>query len=244
MGTVFEITPFPTISTNINPHPPFALTTLHSFCSESNCTDGQTPTTGLVQSSDGNLYGTTFYGGAQGEGSVFEITPVVPLTTETNAGVSAAEKLRILTTRHSFCSEANCTDGQYPTGLVLASNGNLYGTTSMRGSYGGGTVFELTQEGKLTTLHSFCNGTNCTEGQDPIALVQGSNGNFYGTTLQGGVDGDGTVFSFPLSVPPVCNGVVAYYTFNEDIAVSNGDICQFFDGGVTGMAPDTPSLLK
>jgi uncharacterized repeat protein (TIGR03803 family) len=62
-GTVFKITPLG------------KLTTLYSFCAQSGCTDGAYPFAGLVQATDGNLYGTTLFGGANGQGSVFEITP-------------------------------------------------------------------------------------------------------------------------------------------------------------------------
>src|SRR5208337_3098160 len=68
-GTVFKITPAG------------ALTTLHSFCSQPNCTDGGNPYAGLVQASDGNFYGTTFERGANGDGTVFKITPGGTLTT-------------------------------------------------------------------------------------------------------------------------------------------------------------------
>ncbi|MGA2177435.1 MAG: choice-of-anchor tandem repeat GloVer-containing protein [Verrucomicrobiota bacterium] len=132
----------------------------------------QYPSAALVQGSDGNFYGTTEYGGASGEGTVFQVT--------TNG---------TLTTLVSF----NGTNGSYPfAGLVQGSDSNFYGTTQ----YGGtnenyGTVFEMTPAGALTTLVSF-NGTN---GSYPAAaLVQGTNGNFYGTTQSGGASGMGTVF--------------------------------------------------
>jgi uncharacterized repeat protein (TIGR03803 family) len=153
------------------------LTTLYSFCSESNtqfnCTDGEDPEAGLVQATNGNFYGTTSKGGSNGTpyGTVFEIT--------------AAGKL---TTLHSFCSTINhqgyCADGAVPiAGLVQATNGNFYGTTEVGGTNNDGTVFEITAAGKLTTLLSF----NGTHGAQPYAaLVQATNGNFYGTTLIGG----------------------------------------------------------
>ena len=103
-----------------------ALTTLYSFCSQSGCTDGDAPYAGLVQATDGNFYGTTVYGGANGGyGTVFKITP---------GGT--------LTTLYSFCSQSGCTDGAYPdAGLVQDSNGDFNGTTANGGGYG--TVFRL-----------------------------------------------------------------------------------------------------
>jgi uncharacterized repeat protein (TIGR03803 family) len=120
-----------------------------------------------------------------GEGTVFEIT------TEGK-----------LTTLYNFCSKANCTDGRSPqSSLVLAANGNFYGTTFSGGancvsSNGCGTVFEITPAGKLTTLYSFCAKTNCEDGQNPRAgLIQEAGGNFYGTTFSGGnANSAGTLF--------------------------------------------------
>ena len=100
-GTVFKITPGG------------ALTRLYSFCSLSNCLDGYITYAGLVQATDGNLYGTMVLGGAHDDGTVFKITP---------SGTR--------TTLYSFCSQSGCTDGRYPeAGLVQATDGNLYGTT-------------------------------------------------------------------------------------------------------------------
>lgn len=160
-GTVFKLTPAG------------ALTTLYNFCGQWNCTDGAQPWGGLVQASDGNLYGTTQYGGTNANvGTVFKITPSGTLTTV-----------------YSFCALPNCSDGADPeAGLVQGSDGNLYGTTF----YGGaGTAFEITLTGVLTTLHTF----DGTDGEHPQAsLMQATNGLFYGTTASGGADDDGTVF--------------------------------------------------
>jgi len=162
-GTVFKITPGGT------------LTTLHSFDSA----DGAYPYAGLVQATNGNFYGTTSGGGANGYGTVFKITPEGTLTT-----------------LYSFCAQPNCTDGATPYAtLVQATNGNFYGTTEIGGANGYGTVFKITARGTLTTLYSFCAQPNCSDGATPYAgLVQATNGNFYGTTFNGGADGYGTVF--------------------------------------------------
>jgi uncharacterized repeat protein (TIGR03803 family) len=167
-GTVFKITPAG------------VLTTLYSFCSHGNpCTDGQLPQAALTQGTDGNFYGTTYLGGAYGYGSVFQITPT-----------------GVLTTIYSFCAQRGCIDGTNPSaGLVLGTDGNLYGTTLLagancnpiEGNCGGGTVFKITPTGTLTTLYSFCAQPGCTDGSNPTAaLVQATNGNFYGTTSEGG----------------------------------------------------------
>lgn len=166
-GAVFKMTP------------EGQLTRVYSFCAQTNCVDGRAPFLGLVQATDGAFYGTTFSGGTSpscpgGCGTVFKIT--------------AGGKL---TTLHSFSS----IDGARPrSALVQATNGILYGTASTGGAYNSGTVFQITTGGNLTTLYSFCAQTNCPDGLYPIAgLVQGTDGNFYGTT--GGSDNlGGTVF--------------------------------------------------
>jgi uncharacterized repeat protein (TIGR03803 family) len=181
-GTVFKITPSGT------------LTTLYSFGSQSG--DGREPEGALIQAADGNFYGTTLAGGANGQGTVFKITP---------SGT--------LTTLYSFCSQSGCTDGVAPdAGLVQATDGNFYGTTVCGGSGGvispvycssGGTIFKITASGALTTLYSFCSQSSCTDGQNPVVgLVQGSDGNFYGTTQIGGANGFGTVFSLSAGLVP------------------------------------------
>jgi uncharacterized repeat protein (TIGR03803 family) len=150
-----------------------ALTTLYSFCSLVRCADGENPTASMVEGTDGAFYGATSVGGVNGDGTVFKIT---------SSG--------LLTTLHNFCSEENCADGSGPNGLVQAANGNFYGTTYWNGAYDGGTVFEMTPGGALTTLFAFCSRIAhglCVDGNLPEAgLVQGTDGNFYGTTAAGG----------------------------------------------------------
>jgi uncharacterized repeat protein (TIGR03803 family) len=162
-----------------------SLTAVYSFCSQTNCTDGSLPRAGLMQDSNGNLYGTTVGGGANNRGTVFKIAP---------AGT--------LTVLYSFCNLTSCTDGAQPYGgLVQASNGELYGTTFAGGEYDSGSIFSITPGGALTTLYSFCAKSGCPDGADPSGtLIQAANGDFYGTTQDGGVNiscganGCGTVF--------------------------------------------------
>jgi len=220
-GTVFKITPSGT------------LTTLYNFCSQSNCTDGAFPYAGLVQATNGNLYGTTSGGGANNYGTVFKITPSGTLTTlhsfdvtdgaypqaglvqatdgnlyGTTGGGGANNDGTVfkitpggtLTTLHSF----DGTDGAYPNGeLVQATDGKLYGTTVEAGANSAGTVFKITPGGTLTTLHNFCSQSNCPDGASPYAaLVQDTNGTFYGTTELGGANREGTVFSLSVGLGP------------------------------------------
>jgi uncharacterized repeat protein (TIGR03803 family) len=203
-GTVFKITPAG------------ALTTIYSFCAQSNCTDGIYPYAGLAQDSQGNFYGTTSAGGANGDGTVFTITP---------AGV--------LTTLHSFDS----TDGATPyAGLLLASDGTFYGTTGSGGANNDGTIFNITPAGTLTTLHSF----DSTDGSLPYGgLVQDSKGNFYGTTVTGGAYGHGTAFQLnsggTLTTLHSFNSSDGEYPYAGLVQDSKGNFYgTTYDGGTAG----------
>jgi uncharacterized repeat protein (TIGR03803 family) len=169
-GTVFGITPSGT------------ETVLHNFCRASSCgglTGGYNPYAPLIQGTDGFLYGTTVLGGndfqGSGQGTIFKI------------GYAGS-----LARLHVF----EGTDGGDPfAALMQASDGNFYGTTSTFGANDGGTVFKMTPSGTLTTLYNFCAQAECADGADSRGgLVQGTDGNFYGTTYTGGADNYGTVF--------------------------------------------------
>jgi uncharacterized repeat protein (TIGR03803 family) len=179
-----------------------ALTTLHNFDSS----DGHSPLDALIQANDGNFYGTTEVGGppagcpgngSTGCGTIFQFT------------VNGT-----LTTIYTFCSQTNCSDGNFPAGpLVQGTDGNLYGTTYEGGNdstcdapHGCGTVFKITLGGALTTLHSF----RMTDGESPVGgLLQSANGQFYATTRDGGRYGDGTIFSLDMGLAPFATFVRA-----------------------------------
>lgn len=170
-GTVFEITPSGFFSS------------LYSFCATSGCPDGAVPN-GLTQGSDGNIYGTTSGGGvtdscnaASTSGTFFQLTPAGTLTTLT-----------------VFC---RLTGFRPNSTLVPAANGNFYGTTADGGSSlnaDQGTVYEMTPDGSITSLYSFCLQTNCPDGKTPIGLAMGTDGNFYGTTELANADNKGTIY--------------------------------------------------
>ena len=138
--------------------------------------NGQNPVN-LVQGLDGNFYGTSQAGGFFDKdrrvcryhcGTIFKVTP---------SGEA--------TLLYSFCARQICADGAIPTAaMVLASDGNFYGTTEYGGQYGQGTVFKFTPAGVLTTLYSFCAVPYiCPDGGYPVGgMVQGLNGSLYGTT--------------------------------------------------------------
>ena len=156
--------------------PAQTVTTLHTF----DGTDGSEPYAGLIHATDGNLYGTTYLGGANDNGTVFKITP---------SGST-------FTPLYSFCAQTGCVDGALPMAeLVLATNENLYGTTEQGGANNGGTIFKITTRGKWAPVYNFCSLGNCDDGFNPLAgLIQGTTGSLYGTTEGGGTHDNGTIF--------------------------------------------------
>jgi len=153
--------------------------TINDLYSLNGPTDGSTSYANLVQAPDGNFYGTAARDGADGNGTIFKVTP--------------KGEYSVL---YAFQGGAG---GQYPeTGLYLASDGNLYGTTFLGGNYGVGMVYRISTSGVFTSLYSFTGGT---DGASPFAgVIEGSDGNFYGVTASGGAvnaagfTGYGTIF--------------------------------------------------
>jgi uncharacterized repeat protein (TIGR03803 family) len=199
-GTVFKITA------------DGKLTTLHSFGGP---IDGSNPYGALVQSIDGNFYGTTSRGGPNANGTVFKITP--------NG---------VLTTLYSFCAQGQCADGATPfAGLVQASDGNFYGTSYGGGNHsclgGCGTVFRISPVGTLTTLYSF----NSDSGSGPYGgLMQAIDGYIYGTTGSGPSNFSGTVFRFTLG-----GKFATVHRFNQtDGAGPMAGLIQGSDGSLYG----------
>jgi uncharacterized repeat protein (TIGR03803 family) len=135
---------------------------------------GQFPQAGVIRDAAGNLYGTTFVGGAFNNGTVFKL--------------NSAGKDSVL---HSFKGQK--ADGANPSaGLIRDAAGNLYGTTQSGGALNGGTVYELSATGKESLLYSFTSGA---DGGFPLAgVIRDAAGNLYGTTQSGGTSGFGTVF--------------------------------------------------
>ena len=254
-GTVFRISPGGN------------LTNLYSF---KGGTDGYRPYS-LARGTDGNFYGTTERGGTSNNGTVFRISPKGKLShlysftggrdggipyaglvrggdgffygtthnwgTSTNGNFGSGTVFRItpngsLTTLHSFGG----TDGASPYAAVVRGNdGYFYGTTQFggtNGTTGFGTVFRISPDGNFTSLHSFTGGS---DGALPLgSLVQGGDGNFYGTTREGGTSGTGTVFR----ISP--NGTLTnLYSFSggNDGAFPYAGLLQGSDGYFYGSTP-------
>jgi uncharacterized repeat protein (TIGR03803 family) len=167
-GTVFQLTP--------GAHGQWEQKLLHSFNPRGG--GGPSPGARVIFDKTGNLYGTTFEGGARDLGTVFELMPA--------AGGGWTEKVL-----HNFTGRG--VDGNAPyASLIFDAAGNLYGTTSRGGRHSAGTVFQLTPgaDGKWTekVLHSF----NGWDGSQPFAnLIFDAAGNLYGTTFSGGASGTG-----------------------------------------------------
>jgi len=180
-----------------------------------NGTNGSEPTAGVVLGRDGSFYGTTLSGGTNNGGTVFSITPQGTLTT-----------------LWQFATNDPASGHVLLTGLVQGTDGNFYGTTSEGGTNGAGTVFQITPQGLLTSLWQFA--TNApTNGLAPTsALVQGRDGNFYGTTDAGGTNQDGTIFRI------TTNGMLtSLWSFNDTDGKNPDNLALGNDGNFYGTTP-------
>jgi uncharacterized repeat protein (TIGR03803 family) len=191
-GVVYEITPAGSYKA------------LYKFCSQTDCADGSSPQATLVQDASGNLYGTTVYGGAYGEGTVFEITPT--------------DQYIVL---HSF-DGSDGSDGGYPQSApTVANDGNLYGTTT--NGINNGNIYQITPEGTYTSLYSFCNPTRCNAYYATYGLLQGTDGILYGATAYGGSHDSGVVYSLSNNLSPLVKTVpVAAAVGVRVIVLGNG----------------------
>ncbi|MGB7769683.1 MAG: choice-of-anchor tandem repeat GloVer-containing protein [Verrucomicrobiia bacterium] len=183
------------------------LTNLYSFTGGP---DGANPNA-LVQDTNGIFYGTTQNGGANDYGTIFQIQ-LIANGAPTNL--------------YSFTGDG---DGGYPmAGLVQGADGNLYGTASVGGTGDWGSVFNITPDGTFDALHSF---TGVADGGFPYAeLVQGVDGNFYGTTLEGG-NGWGTVFRI---IPGGSVSNLYSFTGGADGGSPEARLVQGVDGSLYG----------
>lgn len=190
-GNYYGMTTGPEPGTIYNVSRSGAFTLLHSMV----YADGQL-CNGMVLGTDGNFYGTCFNGGNNGNstGTFFQVTP---------AGA--------LTVLHYFDGLSSGTsDGCNPEGVPMqAADGNFYGTAKVCGLYNGGMAYKITTAGAFTPIHAFAGGA--TDAQNPQgALIQGGDGNLWGTSYAGGPTGSGTVFKMTLA-----GNVTVVYQFEE-----------------------------
>src|SRR5215469_2137500 len=222
------------------------LTVLHHFSQA----DGVSPYGALVQGTDGNFYGTGYEGGAYGYGTVFKVTPQGTLTvlhnfdltdgtfygTTWQGGVhDRGTVFKItpegtLTTLHSFAA----TEGYFPVAsLVEGRDGNFYGVTTSGGLKCGtgtcGTIFRITPQGSLTTIHKLVASIEGNASEAP--LIQGTDGKFYGTAGGGGTQDFGTVYSVTSA-----GALSVLYCFNSQTigAYPFGGLVQATDGTFYG----------
>jgi len=205
-GTVFKITPAG------------KERVLYSFCSQTNCSDGESPQSGLTLRPDGHFLGATSTGGIQW-GTIFDISPAGSLTT-----------------LYKFTAGKDGGEPEWPP--ILGTDGNFYGTTFAFGALSGcGTIYGIVG-GVFRLLHQFDGSQGC----NPSMLVLGTDGNFYGTTAVGGTTGSGVFFRVTLR-PGKSTLVTVLYNFDGvTLASPEGPLVQGSDGNFYGTMVETQNL--
>jgi uncharacterized repeat protein (TIGR03803 family) len=181
-GTIFEL---------INESGSYQYKRLYSFCSASNCADGASPQSALIEDAAGNLYGAAQSGGATNHGVVFRF--------------GKNGKYKVL---YSACKRANCSDGAAPldvtyqgaaSGVAYDGTSTLFGVNGAGGINDSGTIFRLVPKGErwsFSVVYAFCRRSHCTTGRLPeTGLLADVDGNLYGTTR----DYHGTLFKIDAS---------------------------------------------
>jgi uncharacterized repeat protein (TIGR03803 family) len=230
--------------------------TLHGFPAVAG--DGNSPVAGLIQATDGALYGSTFNGGARDRGTVFRLNPnggytlvhsfARPRGEKPQGGLFQASDGRLYGTTEAGGRRGQGTIfqlrqpsahhvvhhfaddiGTSPTAaLIQASDGNLYGVASSNFPEGNGAVYRLDTDGTYSVAHLFDGGR---EGDDPFApLIQARDGYLYGTTPNGGVFGNGIVFRLGLD-----GAFVVLHSFQRaDGMLPVGGLLEAADGSIYG----------
>jgi len=214
----------------ITPNGAFSI--VHSFPFHG-LTEGSGPAGTLIQGAEGNFYGTTNSGGTTESGTIFKMTPAGDITL-----------------LHSFRDGSVANDGYGPaTGVIMGSDGNFYGTTWLGGLNDAGTIFKMTPGGVVTILHSFDYNPLFPLGDRANALLQGADGNFYGTTTFGGPGiinpeaGDGVIFKItPAGVYTVLHSF-GDGSISGDGATPSGKLIQGPTGTIYGTASNGGSTI-
>jgi len=205
-GSAFKMTPSGT------------FTRIYSFCSLAKCADGSQPWGGLSLGKDGNLYGTTMWGGSLSSGTVFKLTPAGALTTVWNFD--------------------NGTDGGAPWYPPLQNlvDGDFYGVSNTQYSGDYGAFYKLVPTTNPPYKESVPINFNYTDGNDPNLPTQGTDGNFYGSTLSGGTKGLGLIYKTTASgVETIFHNFTGYATSNADGAYPIGVMVEGNDGAYYGV---------
>ncbi|HEY1709663.1 MAG TPA: choice-of-anchor tandem repeat GloVer-containing protein [Rhizomicrobium sp.] len=208
-GAVYELRP-------ADGTPAWTFNTIYRFC-KTDCLDGDLALPVTVDSV-GNLYGSTELGGQHAAGVVFRLSP------KPHHGW----KQMVL---HAFCSEANCADGQTPTGSVYVDgSGNIFGITSAGGascaqvSQGCGVAYELLPDGHERVLHTFCQ-TDCADGASPVSLVSDGAGNLFGLSSTGTFvlrNGKRFEMLLPLCQAKACGNPYGFSVYSPTALVGTG----------------------
>lgn len=215
------------LGTTFKMSPGGALTTLLEFTGVAGAKRGSFPIAGLTLGLDGNFYGTTASGGANGAGTVFKVTLAGGYTDLVDfTGMGAPNK------------------GSNPqSGLTLGADGNFYGVTYGGGSLNAGTIFKITPLGVMTTLLEFTGlGSQVGAGMNPTygALIFGVDGNLYGTTAGGGLRGGGTVYRLrfgPTAVTlPASSVTSSTVSFNGTVNPNGLATTAYFEYGTSPLA--------
>ncbi len=220
-GAVIELTP-----TNLSSI--YTSSDIVEFTVQTPAVSGYNPNATPIQGLNGDLYLLNANGGVTpsaqtGGGTISEYAPPYNLLQEVI---------------YTFCSSSNCADGSNPSSLIQTSNGDFYGTTQQGGAYHGGTVFRLDSSNTLTVLHSFCADNNCTDGSSPTTLLQGADGNFYGTTYGGGDADHGIIYQLtPSGTFAVLHSFCSGGTGCPDGADPYGALVQSDNGNIYGITP-------
>jgi uncharacterized repeat protein (TIGR03803 family) len=218
----------------------WTFSTLYTFCVDGGaCPDGRAPVeltytgaaSGTPYDSKSPFYGSTIFGGANGAGAVFQL--------------SLKKKQWQESVLYSFCTQASCADGMWPSyGLITDASGSLYGTTSAGGNASGeGVTFKLTQRRKNawreSVLYTFCMDASCSDGGQPYGLVADEAGNLYGTTLVGGDAAGGLSGGVIYRLAPNGKryGYKRLYSFCQQAGCADGD------GPQTPMVLDSNGIL-
>ena len=191
------------------------VTVLCSFGEAGSCPDGAIPAGNIVRDAEGNIYGTTDYGGRSGNGVVYRLSP------------SGVEQVL-----HDFSGSID--GGTRPVGLTADNAGNLYGATTDGGSYSMGTVFKITPAGVYSVLHNF--GATAADGTYPVAVpILDAAGNLYGTTEYGGSGGYGTIYKL---TPAGQLTILHTFGFNRvDGNQPNSSLTLDSEGNLYGVTP-------